>query len=170
MVPTVTQQLAAMQDTMLRFIMPAIPADQSFAAEQAGLVYASLGWLADVNESQHAYEVEERRDLRTLATGLLALSFSDDDARTRLQALADVPDDDAVPLAVLRQGNVAVKALTARALESVSPDDEQQAVALTTRAARRQVDREQAWNRMTGLAKQAGGSIAEVLEQQRVQA
>ena len=63
MVPTVTQHLLAMQDTMLRFVLPAISPDEAFAREQAGLIMASLGWLADVNESQHPMEAQDHDDL-----------------------------------------------------------------------------------------------------------
>lgn len=167
MVPTVTQQLSAMQDTMLRFVLPAIPVDQTFAREQAGLILASLGWLADVNESQQTMELQEHDDLIRLASAMLGLQFGDDAARTQLQRLsAAAPDADA-SVADLRCSSRELKALTARALDTISDADEARAIALFSNSGRRVVAREQAYGRMTGLVRHVDGSLAEVLAHQR---
>jgi hypothetical protein len=165
-IPTATQQLEAMRDTMARFILPVIPAEERFAAEQANLVLASINWLIDVNESQAAYELQEQADQHALAEGLLTLGIDGLDATAALKAELSVRPAATATLAELRAHNRALKALTAAVLEGAHGEAATRAVALFMTAATRQVAREQAYCRMTGLAKQATGSIEDVLKAQ----
>ena len=167
MVPTVTQHLLVMQDTMLRFVLPVIPADQPFAREQAGLIMASLGWLADVNESQQPMETQEHDDLLRLAGGLLELHVDDDQARSRLLELVQSPLGADATLEELRSRSRELKALTARAFDHVAEADEDRAIALFSGAGGRVVAREQAYGRMTGLVRRPDGALHEVLAAQR---
>jgi hypothetical protein len=166
-VPTVTQHLLAMQDTMLRFVLPAISAEDSFAREQAGLIMASLGWLADVNESQYLMEAQENDDLVALANGLLELQFVEDDVRVRLEQLVQSVPGTESPLSDLRARNRELKSLTASALDGISTADEPRAVALFSTSGQRLVAREQAYGRMTGLVRYPDGALHEVLAAQR---
>ena len=166
MIPTATQQLEAMRDTMARFVLPVIPAEERFATEQANLILASINWLIDVNESQAAYELQEQADQHALGEGLLALGLDGLDATAALKVeLASRPAATAT-LAELREHNQALKAMTAGVLEGAHGGAGAKAVALFMTAATRQVAREQAYCRMTGLAKQATGSIEDVLREQ----
>lgn len=167
MVPTVTQHLLVMQDTMQRFVLPSIPPQERFALEQAGLIMASLGWLADVNESQYLMEAQEQNDLLSLARSLLGLEFADDDARAQLQDLvADAPGPDA-SVADLRARSRELKSLTARALDTLSEADQRSGVAMFAQASARLIAREQAYGRMTGLVRHPEGALNEVLATQR---
>lgn len=167
MIPTVTQQLEAMRDTMARFVLPSIPAEDRFATEQATLILGSINWMIDVNESQAAYELQEQADQHTLAEGLLALGLDGVDALAALKAELSARPAVTAPLSELREHNRALKALSAATLEAAHGEAAKKAVALFRVAAERQVAREQAYGRMTGLAKQATGSVEDVLKAQR---
>lgn len=169
-VPSVSQQLSAIRQTIAKTILPALPPEAGFAQEQAGLVLASLDWAMDVVESEHRYQVVEHADHRRLLEGLLALGPADgaDEARAALDATAGGPPDD---LAALRAHTVAVKRCVERAFTSLTTEPGGSGTVpaarrLVTEVARRQADRELAWARMTGFPKAVKGSIAEVLSAQ----
>lgn len=153
--PTVTQQLEAMKTTMERIVMPALPPDAKFANEGAGLVWATLGWLIDVHESEFRYEFDEAADYRGLLRALADLGAGVD------QALLDEPaaggDGDLGALRV--QGRRLKAACVDAGLALGGP-----ARALMLDVADRQSAREQAWFRMTGFTTtDKPGGIAEVL-------
>lgn len=159
MIPTVNHQLEAMLDTMTRFVMPVIPADERFAQEQAGLIIATLGWLVDVNESQHAYEVAEHADQVALGVALLELCEEPD---VRAAVEDDLPAD--ATLEQIRTRTRRLKAVSAAALEGA--EDATEVTRLFLETADRQVEREQAWCRMTGMPKNVTGAIGDVLAAQ----
>lgn len=161
MIPTVNHQLEAMLDTMTRFVMPVIPVDERFAQEQAGLIIATLGWLVDVNESQHAYEVAEHADQSSLGVALLQL---EEDPALRAAVDDDVPAD--ATLEQIRTRTRRLKALTAAFLERA--EDASEVTRLFLETADRQVEREQSWCRMTGMPKNVTGAIDDVLARQAV--
>lgn len=94
MVPNVEQQLNAIRRTIEKTIQPALPADEGFAQEQAGLVLASLDWVMDVVAHEQRYEQIEHADTRALLEDLLGLAgTTDDDARALLEQSAEPPAD-----------------------------------------------------------------------------
>ncbi|WP_250284020.1 MULTISPECIES: hypothetical protein [unclassified Frankia] len=82
MVPTISQQLRGIRSAMVKSIVPALPADDSFVQEQAGLVLATLEWVLDVQESETLYEATERDEYRELLDRLSALSSVPPPTRT----------------------------------------------------------------------------------------
>lgn len=153
--PTVTQQLEAMKTTMERVIMPALPPDAKFANEGAGLVWATLGWLIDVHESEFRYELDEAADYRGLLRALADLGGNVDEALLGEPAAGGDGDLGAVRA----QGRRLKAACVDAGLALGAP-----ARALLLDVADRQSDREQAWFRMTGFtATDKPGGIAEVL-------
>jgi hypothetical protein len=160
MVPTVAQQLHAIRHTIAKVIAPAIDPDESFAAEQAGLVLASLDWVMDVVDHEQRYEQLEHHEQRELLEGLLALapSAGAGDARAALAAAAEIPDD----LPALRAQTVELKRCVEVAFDALTATADtpahEAARRLVTAASRRQIAREQAWTRMTGFS----GEVADV--------
>lgn len=59
MIPTVSQQIFAIRNSMAKTVIPALSPNEKFAAEQANLIVASLDWLLDAHESEHRYEMVE---------------------------------------------------------------------------------------------------------------
>ncbi|HEY2224107.1 hypothetical protein [Actinomycetospora sp.] len=166
-VPSVSQQLAAIRHTLAKTVVPALDADADFAREQAGLVLASLDWAMDVVESEHRYEVVEHTDYRDLLSSLLAMAPGDDvgDAQAVLDATAESPHD----LAGLREQTRALKRDTDAVFTLLARQDP--AVALTarqlvSRVAVRQTERELAWTRMTGFPRNVAADVAGVLREQ----
>jgi hypothetical protein len=159
-VPSVNQQLAAIRHTIAKTIVPALDPAETFAAEQAGLVLASLDWAMDVVESEYRYEVVEHADQRALLASLRELGAPG--------GPAPGPDDD-VPadLAALRVRTRELKSAVQRAFavlaDTGSADKARELVAA---AARRQTARELAWSRMTGFPGQQP-AVAEVLARQQ---
>lgn len=165
-VPSVNQQLAAIRHTIAKTIVPALDPAETFAAEQAGLVLASLDWAMDVVESEYRYEVVEHADQRALLASLRELGASGGagDAAPPGPAPDDVPPD----LPALRVRTRELKAAVARAFAAVADTgDAEKARALVAAAARRQTARELAWSRMTGFPGQQP-AVAEVLARQQL--
>lgn len=159
MQPTVTQQLEAMRTTMERVVMPAIPPEEKFALEGAGMVWATLNWLADVQASEFRYELEEASDYRALLTDLAALPGADIDKALLAEPAAGGDGD----LQAVRDQTRRLKAAAVEAGTALGD----QARALLLDVADRQNAREQAWFRMTGFtATDAPGGIADVLAAQ----
>lgn len=154
MTPTVTQQLQSMQTVMERVIMPTLPADAKFAGEQAGMIWATLGWLIDVHESEFRYELDEAADYRTLLRALADLGSVDKAVLDEAPAGADGE------LAAVRAQCRRLKTACVTAGLEIGPS----ARALLLDVADKQSAREQAWFRMTGFTTtDKPGGIAEVL-------
>ena len=168
MVPTVSQQLAAIRHTIAKTIMPALDPDADFAQEQAGLVLASLDWAMDVVTSEHRYELVEHDEYRGLLEALVAVEPGGDEAsaRTAIEAAATPPAD----LPELRAATVELKRLVEQAFVALTDDagspSAQEARRLVTAVARAQSERESAWARMTGFPTNVTGSVGEVLAAQ----
>jgi hypothetical protein len=174
-VPSVSQQLAAVRHTIAKTVIPALAADADFEREQAGLVLASLDWAMDVVDSEHRYERVEHEDYRALLAALLetdpdnATEHADrGTAQTRavLAAAAAPPED----LPRLREQTRALKLAADATLTSLGDRDEVAAAsarALMSEVARRQTERELAWARMTGFPKDPE-AVADVLARQAV--
>jgi hypothetical protein len=165
-VPSVSQQLAAIRHTIAKTLVPALAADADFEREQAGLVLASLDWAMDVVVSEHRYEIVEHADYRDLLRALLDLGPGTDpadlDARAVLDAAAEPPPD----LPGLRDQTRALKlAVEARFTALGGTDAAASARALVGDIARRQTERELAWARMTGFPG-AVPAVADVLAEQ----
>jgi hypothetical protein len=172
MIPSVAQQLQAVRRTMASTVLPAIDPAQTFAAEQAGLILATLDRVLDVQSSEYRYDVVEHADASALVAGLEALGGSDasgaSDAGAAGSAGSAGRDDAVVPddLDELRAATVAAKQRAeARFRALLDTEDADAARALMARAARRTTERELAASRMTGFPR-AVGSIAEVLSRQ----
>lgn len=167
MIPNVTQQLSAIRHTIAKVVVPALPADEGFAQEQAGMVLASLDWVMDVVAHEQHYEQLEHAETRALVTDLLALEPAGgaDAARTAVDDAAEAPSD----LAGLRAETVALKAAAAElfAALTATPDTagHTEARRLMTAASRRQIEREMSWVRMTGFPGDVP-NVGEVLEAQ----
>ena len=173
MIPTVAQQLQSIKLRLTETIIPALPADERFAQEQAGLMVATLDWMLDTQEHQYRYEVVEnveyRRLLGELAQGEEAGSTNAatlSEIRDMLSEPGPSPQDAAMALGDLADQNRRLKELTRRVFTAMSavPSGEptQRARALLAEVARRQGERELAWFRMTGFP-QAPGEISAVL-------
>jgi hypothetical protein len=149
MVPTIAQQLASMRSTMAETIIPALPADNGFAQEQAGLMLATLDWLADVQAHAYRYEVVENADYREL---LSALAPEDEDVRAALAAPAPPAASELVPLPEVSAQNLAMKELVGR-LTAADPAGSR---SLLLALSEKQGAREAAWFKMTGFPKEPG--------------
>lgn len=157
MVPSIAQQLQTLRATMADTIIPALPAEAGFAQEQAGLMLATLDWLADVQAHAYRYELTENAEYRAL---LEALAPDDEEARAALAA-PEPPQPGAVPAAdAVAAENATLKALAGRLFEACAGDPA--ARALMVEQARRQGEREAAWFRMTGFPRDPS-AIGEVL-------
>lgn len=167
MIPNVSQQLDAIRHTIEKVVVPAIDADNGFAQEQAGLVLASLDWVMDVVAHEQHYERLEHGDMITLVSGLLELDPADGcaEARAALGAAAEPPAD----LLALREQSIELKrcADVLFGALAATPDTPGRAEArrLVSAAARRQIERERAWTRMTGFPG-AQPNVGEVLAAQ----
>lgn len=161
MMVTIEQQLRSLQLTMERTVMPAIPPEARFAQEQAGLIWATLGWLVDVAQSEFGYELAEAADYRALLADLAALPGA---SSTELQALLGEPaagaDGD---LVALREQTRRMKQSAVEFLAGAPADLRGPARRRMLAVAERQSRREQAWCRMTGLVGDQPRGIAEVL-------
>ena len=173
MIPTVAQQLQSIKLRLTETITPALPADERFAQEQAGLMVATLDWMLDTQEYQYRYEVVENVEYRRLLAELAestGAQLTDADAlsevRNTLSEPGPSPQDAAMALADLADQNRRLKELTRRVFTALStvPGAElaQRARTLLAEVARRQGERELAWFRMTGFP-QAPGEISAVL-------
>ncbi|PZF61813.1 hypothetical protein DEI81_10485 [Curtobacterium sp. MCBD17_013] len=172
MIPSVAQQLLAVRRTMATTVLPAIDPAQPFAAEQAGLILATLDRVLDVQASEYRYDVVEHADATALERALAALGSADappagadtGDVRDADSDSDDteVPDD----LDELRASTTAAaKRAERRFRDLLTTDRADAARALMAHAARRSTERELAAARMTGFPR-AVGSIAEVLARQ----
>jgi hypothetical protein len=151
-VPNVEQQLNAIRRTIEKTIQPALPAEEGFAQEQAGLVLASLDWVMDVVAHEQRYEQVEHADTRELLQELLGLpgAAPDDDAHGLVQASAEPPAD----LPALRAQTGELKAAAERLFDALAaePSTRPDARRLLAAATRRQMERERSWTRMTGFS------------------
>lgn len=154
MVPSIAQQLASLRNTMAETIIPALPADNGFVQEQAGLMVATLDWLADVQAHAYRYEAAENADYRSL---LSALAPGDADVSSALAEPAPPPAGDLPALEAVAAQNAAMKELAGRLFDG-SPE----ATELLQGISDRQGEREAAWFRMTGFPKEPG-SLDEIL-------
>jgi hypothetical protein len=154
MVPTVTQQLAAIRHTIAKSVMPALDPDAGFAQEQAGLVLASLDWALDVVESEHRYEQIEYAEYHELLSALRGEGPVED-------APADLAALRAATIDLKRRSQAAFEAIAAAGDDAATADARNQLAAV----ALRQSERERAWARMTGFPG-ASESVADVLRDQ----
>lgn len=154
MQPTVTQQLESLKITMERVIMPALPPDQRFAQEQAGLIWATLGWLVDVHACEFGYELAEAADYRELLGALSELGA------VEAALLDEQPAGADGDLAQVRSQSRRLKQAAVTAALAIGPAAQE----LLLKVADRQSARERAWFRMTGFTTtDAPGGITEVL-------
>jgi hypothetical protein len=164
MVPTIAQQLRGIQAAMSKTIVPALPADDSFVQEQAGLAMATLAWVLDVQEAEVLYEATERAEYRDLLDALSGLSS------VAVDATHEVPEPETGALPDLVAVRTATRALK-RAVDArfaalaadASSEDRDAARRLLLTAAQRQSEREQAWFRMTGFPTDVSGDVRSVL-------
>lgn len=164
MVPTVSQQLAAIRHTIAKTIMPAIAAEEGFAQEQAGLVLASLDWALDVVDAQGTYEQVEHAEYRDALGALLALGDETDaEAGATLRSAEEPP----AGLPGLRAQTLALKSATERVFVRLTADPSSPpadpARRIVSGVARSQVERELAWARMTGFPKGVQRSVGELV-------
>src|SRR5438067_8853026 len=172
MVPTVAQQLRSLSAALTKAVIPALDPDDGFAAEQAGLVLATLNWILDVHESEYPYEVVENGEYRRLLSRLaeLPVGLCDADLETALKAAGSEgppAGSGPPPLAALRSQTRRYKELADRAYAALAagaaPESAARARELLLDATRGQSRREQAWFRMTGFPVDVDGDIATVL-------
>lgn len=165
MVPDVTQVLAAVRHQLAKTVLPAIPAEEGFAQEQAGLVLASLDWLVEVQRHEADYTLVERADLEALLSELLELGGGDAEAEQALADAAETPPD----VTTARAQSTSLRAAATRVHAAALEDAEraERARALWDHAATRQLEREAAWFRMTGFPVGADQPIDVVLARQR---
>jgi hypothetical protein len=167
MIPTVAQQIGAVRSTIAKNILPALDPDDSFAAEQVGLVLACLDWTLDVQGSEYRYELVEHGDYRDLLGVLVDIAPAPDAEQDRalLAATAGAPGD----LASLRDRTRALKDMVEHRyglLADSTPAVAEQARREMAVVAERQCDRELAWCRMTGFPRGVQEGVAQVLDRQ----
>lgn len=152
MVPNVEQQLNAIRRTIEKTIQPALPPEEGFAQEQAGLVLASLDWVMDVVAHEGRYEQVEHADTRALVQQLLELPgvAADDPAHGVVDAASDPPADHLA----LRTQTRELKAAAERLFDALAavPATRTEARRLLAETSRRQTERERSWTRMTGFS------------------
>lgn len=164
MIPTVAQQLRGIRSAMVKSIVPALPSEDPFVQEQAGVVLATLDWLLDVQESETLYEATERNDYRILLDRLSELSSvpASDDHTVSASTPSAIPD-----LALLRSETRELKTAADGRFSAISTrgseGDRAAARKLMLDAAVRQSVREQAWFRKTGFPDEVAGDIRSVL-------
>lgn len=165
MVPDVTQVLAALRHQIAKTVLPALPADEGFAQEQAGLVLASLDWLVEVQRFETDYTLVERADMSALLAGLLELGVDDAEAEQALADTADAPGD----VTTVRAQAALLRTAATRVHAAALRDEvrAERARVLWDRAATRQLEREASWFRMTGFPVGADQAIDFVLARQR---
>jgi hypothetical protein len=164
MVPTIAQQLRGVHAAMSKTIVPALPADDSFVQEQAGLAMATLGWVLDVQESEVLYEATEQAEYRELLRALSDLSSVPVDPAHG----APEPEAGALPdLVAVRAATRALKRAVDARFAALAADgsaaDRDAARRLLLTTAQRQSEREQAWFRMTGFPTDVPGDVRSVL-------
>jgi len=158
--PSVTTHLIAVRRRLAESILPALPADAEFAREQAAFVLKSLDLVLSIQEYSYRYEVIELHDYLAGMRALSALDVSNpivDELRAQLLAALDEPspgpDEALTPLAVLEHRVQSYKALVGAMFEAVSRQAgaaAEEARAVMTRLAGRQVERERALFSATG--------------------
>lgn len=171
MMPTVAQQLGAIRQTMNQIVIPALPTEQTFAQEQAGLISVTLDWILDVHESEYRYELVEGEDYRNLLEALLRIEGSEGVPQSaEIQELLSEPaagtGATAGDLAAVRDQTRRNKALAMAFLATcgrIGEDARRAARKLVMDVAERQSRREQSWYRMTGFTQDVPGEIAAVL-------
>lgn len=175
MLPTMRQQLQAMQRRMDETVVPALPADAKFAREQAAFIVTTLKWILDTHEQQYRYEVIENLEFRrTLRDMVLAADHAldqprlFDEIRAALAESGPSAADAAIPVATIIDQNRRLKQLAAtlyaEVSERVGARDNPTRKAFA-RAALRQGEREIAYYRMTGFVA-LGNDLATVLAEQ----
>lgn len=162
MIPSVEQQLRSVRRTLADTVVPAIDPADAFAAEQAGLILATLDRVLDVQASEYRYDLLEWQDATALVAALAGLE-------ARGASVAPADGDGAVApadLDALRAATIAAKTDAERRFRALlDGEDADAARSLMGRAGRRVTERELAAARMTGFPRSVG-SIAEVLERQ----
>lgn len=163
MIPIVAQQIGAVRTTIAKTVLPALDPNDSFAAEQAGLVLACLDWVLDVHQFEYPYERAEHAENRNT---LSALAEMDPQIADQVQELlietASAPSD----LAHVREQVRRLKEAVARSYQVLAAAGSPLAAAARRTladAAARQVARELAWCRMTGFPRGEVPNIAEVV-------
>ncbi|MGE4426796.1 MAG: hypothetical protein AB7G37_10135 [Solirubrobacteraceae bacterium] len=165
MVPTIAQQLRGVQAALTKTIVPALPADDSFVQEQAGLALATLAWVLDVQADETLYEATERAEYRDLLTALDGLgSVPADPASAVPSGGPDAIPDLVAVRAETRALKSAVEARFAAVTADGSDEEVEDARRLMLQAAERQAVREQSWFRMTGFPADVAGDVRSVLE------
>ncbi len=156
-VPPIAQQRRSIRHTLAATVVPSIDPGASFAQEQAGLILATLDWMLDVQASEHRYEQVELADARALLAALTVLQGGEPEPQ---------PDEPPADLETLRAAVLEVKQRAERAFTALSTTDAaDDAWRTMSAAARRQVERELSWARMTGFPK-SPERIDAVLERQ----
>ncbi|MFC9556872.1 hypothetical protein ACFTWF_39310 [Rhodococcus sp. NPDC056960] len=167
MIPTVAQQISAVRNTIGKSVLPALDPNDSFAAEQAGLVLACLDWVLDVQAFEYPYEVAEHADARHTLTALTEL---DSEFASECRALLDETASPATNPLELRQQVRDLKELVARGYRDLAAAQglgAESARRIVAEAAARQTERELAWCRMTGFPQGDVPNVGDVLRAQR---
>lgn len=167
MIPTVAQQISAVRNTIGKSVLPALDPNDSFAAEQAGLVLACLDWVLDVQAFEYPYELAEYADYRHT---LMALMELDPEYADECRALLDETASPATNPLELRQQVRNVKELVARRYGNLADADGPRAESahrIMAEVAARQTERELAWCRMTGFPQGNVRNVGEVLRAQQ---
>ena len=164
MIPTVAQQIGAVRTTIAKVVIPALDPNDSFAAEQAGLVLACLDWVLDVHASEYPCERTEHADYRET---LLTLANLDPGVAVDVRALLDETSTLPVDLAALRDQGRRLKDAVARVYRLLAGSPAGSAAhRAVAEAAARQAQRELAWCRFTGFPRGDLPNIADVLVEQ----
>lgn len=158
MQPLVKQHLESLRRTLLQVIVPELSSN-AFAAEQAGLIAASLALLAEVQPYEDDYLRQERSDLMAALT-ILGMSARDD----------ELLDRDSLASSVQALKQRFCEGLE-RAADANNGRMHPETLARLAPLLDRQLAREASWVRLTGFVPDGGSlpTIRDLLARQRDQ-
>lgn len=169
--PTIAEQIGAVRRRLEQTVLPALRPDADLAREQGEFILAALDLIATAHEHEYRYEVIELHDARATVEDLVAC-VTDEQARLRLLAECEAPpgplprvDECATSLADVRAAGRTFKRQVARLFEmlhNAGPVPRDAAIAVMSRLAERQVERERALYARTGYTT-SERSLGEVL-------
>jgi hypothetical protein len=162
MVPDFRLRIQSMLRAMQEVVIPAIPASEKLAQDQASIIIGNLKLMAEQHDKLYRYELVELREYAQLVSQLIeaagggaSTDAACDAARQELQKSAGVrasfiPTQD--ELAALTRGmKQAADMILRAAYEDGEPQFRHAAAALVMKQSEKQITRERSWFRAAGF-------------------